>query len=113
MHELSLAMDLVEQLTEVAARENASAVTGIHVVIGAMSGVERIPFEFAFPEAARNTPMEGAVLNIEEVPVVIRCSDCCLETEIHNLLMVCPWCNSVSVEVIQGKEFIIKSMEIR
>ncbi len=113
MHELSLAMDLVEQLTEVAARENASEVTEINVVIGAMSGVERVPFEFAFPEAARNTPMEGAVLNIEEVPVVIRCSDCSGETEIDELLMVCPKCNSVSVEVIQGKEFLVKSMEVR
>ena len=113
MHEFSLAIDLVEQLTEVMIRENATKVVEISVVMGAMSGVERVPFEFAFPEAARDTPLEGAVLHIEEVPLILRCSDCNRETETDELIMVCPLCNSVSVEIIQGKEFLIKSMEVQ
>lgn len=112
MHELSLAMDLVDQLTEVVTSEKASKVLEISVVIGAMSGVERVPFEFAFPEAARNTPLEGAVLNILEIPLVLKCNHCGLESEPDELIMVCPGCNSISVEIIKGKEFLIKSMEV-
>ena len=112
MHELSLAMDLVEQLNEVVIREKATKVVEINIVIGAMSGVERVPFEFAFPQAAQNTPLEGAVLHIEEVPLVLSCSDCNKETETDELLMICPVCNSVSVDIVQGKEFLIKSMEV-
>jgi hydrogenase nickel incorporation protein HypA/HybF len=113
MHELSLAMDLVEQLCEVFEKEKASEVVEINVVIGAMSGVERVPFEFAFPQAAENTPLEGVVLNIETVPLVIQCSECGRETETEELVMICPVCNSLSVEIVKGREFLIKSMEVR
>ena len=113
MHELSLAMELVEQLKEVVIRENATVVTEINIVMGAMSGVERVPFEFAFPEAARNTAMEGAVLNIEEVPLVLKCKDCGAETEPDDIVMLCPACDSLSVEVLRGREFLVRSMEVR
>ncbi len=113
MHELSLAVDLVEQLCEVLEREKATRVMEINVVIGAMSGVERVPFEFAFPQAAMDTPLEGAELNIEMVPLVLKCSECNRETETEDLVMICPVCGSLSVEIVQGKEFMIKSMEVR
>ncbi len=113
MHEFSLAIDLVDQLTEALARENATKVVSINVVIGAMSGVERVPFEFAFPQAAEGTALQGAVLNIQEVPLILKCSDCNQQTETDDLIMICPLCNSVSVEIVQGKEFLIKSMEVQ
>ena len=113
MHELSLAVDLVEQLCGVVERENATRVVEISVVIGAMSGVEKVPFEFAFPIASKDTPLEGAVLKIEEVPLILKCNDCKRETQTDELIMVCPECNSVSVEIVQGKEFLIKSMEVQ
>ena len=113
MHELSLAVDLVEQLVEALKRESASRVVEINVVMGAMSGVERVPFEFAFPVAAEGTPIAGAVLNIEEVPLVLKCDDCNQETETDDLIMICPNCSSVSVEIVQGKEFLVKSMEVK
>ncbi len=113
MHEMSLAVDLVEQLVDVLVREKSTRVIEINVVMGAMSGVERVPFEFAFPVAAEGTPIAGAVLNIEEVPLVLKCSDCNQETEPEDLIMICPQCNSISVEIVQGKEFLIKSMEVQ
>ena len=113
MHELSLAIDLVEQLSEVLLREKASKVIEINLVIGAMSGVERVPFEFAFPVAAEDTALAGAVLNIEELPLILKCDDCDQETETDELIMICPSCNSVSVEIVQGKEFLVKSMEVQ
>lgn len=113
MHELSIAMDLVEQLTEVVRKENASEVLEINVVMGAMCGVEKVPFEFAFPEAAKNTPLEGAMLNIEEVPLIIKCNDCGIETELDEFAMVCPGCSSFSIVIVKGKEFLVKSMEVK
>ncbi len=53
------------------------------------------------------------MLNIEEVPLVLKCSDCNQETETDDLIMICPRCNSVSVDIVQGKEFLIKSMEVQ
>ena len=67
MHELSLATAMVEQLEEILTREGGTRIVRIALRLGAMSGVDRDAFEFAFPEAAGGTPAEGAVLVIEEI----------------------------------------------
>ncbi len=113
MHELSLATELVSQLSDVLIREGAREAVEIHVVIGAMSGVERVPFEFAFPVAAEGTPLHGAKLVIQEVPLKLCCVDCGRESITDDPIMVCPKCGSMGVEVIEGKELTIKSMEVR
>lgn len=112
MHELSLATELVSQLSDVLTREGAQKAVEIRVVIGAMSGVERVPFEFAFPLAAEGTPIHGAKLVIEEVPLKLRCHDCGRQSIADDPVMVCPNCGSLGVEVIEGKELTIKSMEV-
>ena len=112
MHELSLATELVSQLSDVLTREGAQKAVEIRVAIGAMSGVERVPFEFAFPVAAEGTPIEGAKLVIEEVALKLRCHDCGLESTTDDPIMVCPSCGSMAVEIIEGKELTIKSMEV-
>lgn len=68
MHELSLALALIDELEKAAQRESATRVTAVNVSIGEFSGVERDPFEFCFPLAAQGTIVEGAALSIEEVP---------------------------------------------
>ncbi len=113
MHELSLAVDMVDQLEEALKKENATKITKISIILGAMSGVEKVPLEFAIPVAAEGTPLEGAVIEIEEVPLVLKCSDCNQENEAEDIVMICPNCNSMSVEIVKGKEFYIKSMEVQ
>lgn len=65
MHELSLAVELVERAAEIARREQAKKVTEIEVMIGDLSGVDAEAFAFAFPEAARGTVLADASLKIE------------------------------------------------
>ena len=66
MHELSLAMDLVERASEIAQRENVKKVTQIFLKIGHLSGVDLESFRFAFPEASKKTLLEGCELIIDE-----------------------------------------------
>lgn len=66
MHELSLALDLVEQAIAVAVKESAAKIVRIKIKIGDISGVDKEAFRFAFPEAARGTILDGAILEIEE-----------------------------------------------
>ena len=65
MHELSLALELVDRASEIAKRETAKKVLQINVRIGPESGVDTEAFKFAFPEAAKNTILENADLIIE------------------------------------------------
>ncbi|WP_372846307.1 hydrogenase maturation nickel metallochaperone HypA [Pontiella sp.] len=112
MHELSLAQGLVEQLEATAAKENATRVVGLQVVIGSYCGVERDAFEFAFPFAAEGTVCEGAELRIEELPVSVRCRRCNAISHPAPILLVCGACGANDVELTGGREFLIRSVEL-
>lgn len=64
MHELSLAMDLVDRAIEKLHLESDPKVKKISVIIGPNSGVDSEAFAFAFPEAARGTALEGVLLEV-------------------------------------------------
>ena len=112
MHELSLAQAMVEQLEDYARREGAQKIVTINLVIGAMSGVERDPFEFVFPLVAEGTVLEKATLHFEEVPVKVKCRECGKESLPPFPIILCSSCSSRNVEVIDGEDFSIQSMEI-
>ncbi|PWU20300.1 MAG: hypothetical protein C5B49_04480 [Bdellovibrio sp.] len=65
MHELSLALDLVERALIIAQREKVQQVRGINVLIGPDSGVDPEAFAFAFPEAAHDTLLAKTELRIQ------------------------------------------------
>ncbi len=112
MHELSLAAALVEQIETAAKREGAHKVVSLSVVIGALSGVEVEPFEFCFPMAAEGTLAEGARLEIEPVSALVHCLECGEETELEVPVMLCGACGASRVELIRGREFLVRSLEV-
>ncbi len=112
MHELSLAEELAERLEEVARREGAGGIVAIRLELGALCGVDRDAFEFAFPEVARGGLAEGARLEIEEVPVSVRCHRCQAVTEPRYPVIRCAKCGSGDVDISAGREFKVLSMEV-
>ena len=112
MHELSLAQAMVEQVAAVAAREQATTVGRIVVRMGALSGVDREAFEFAFPIVAEDSVAADAELTVEEVPARVKCGDCGAETAPDVIFIRCESCGSVNVDVIAGREFTIKELEV-
>jgi len=113
MHELSLATEMVRTVKDVLRKEGASEVVSISLSIGALSGVEREPLEFCFPIAAEGTPLAGARLVIEEVPVAVRCGACEKDSHPEYPLIECVECGSSNVEIMAGRDFVIKSLEVR
>ena len=67
MHELSIAIGLVELASEEAARQGHVRVDTLYVRLGALSGVVSSALRFSFDVAASGTAIEGAVIEIEEV----------------------------------------------
>ena len=113
MHELSLATAMIEQLQAAAIREGASRIVAIEVVLGALSGVERDPLEFCFPVAAEGSMAEGAELRIEEQDVKVRCGACSHEGSPEPPGLACPACGSLAVEVLEGRDFRVRAMEVQ
>ncbi len=112
MHELALATSLVEQITSVMKYEGATKLHAVTVSIGKFSGIEKDALEFAFPLAADRTPAAGAKLKVKVSDMKLKCKACGRKTVAEMPLAKCGKCGSLDVEVTDGKEFIIKSMEI-
>ena len=113
MHELSIAMSLVEIAQEEAVRRGAE-VSSVHIRVGRLSGVVREALLSSYEMACFETPLQGSQLIIEDVPIVVFCSRCRKNRDvISDQWFVCPECGSPTPEVLQGKELEMVALEIR
>src|SRR5271154_1543412 len=72
MHELSIAMSIVEMAEEEASHRNAR-VNAVHLKLGMLSGVVKAALLSSYELACEGTELEGSPLVIEEIPVVVYC----------------------------------------
>ncbi len=113
MHELSIAVSMVEAVCEEAERNGAERVSAVYLKLGALSGVVRDALAFSFDVAAAGTLLEGASLEIEDVPVVVFCPRCRAEQPLPDRLdLRCPACGMPTPDVRQGRELEITAIEI-
>lgn len=68
VHELSIAVSLVELACEEASRQKLDRVQALHVRVGPFSGIVTEALVFSFDIAAAGTPIEGAALKVVETP---------------------------------------------
>jgi hydrogenase nickel incorporation protein HypA/HybF len=113
MHELSIAISIVELAEEEAERRGVQ-VHVVHVKLGALSGVMKEALLSCYEMACENTPLQGSCLLVEDVPVVIFCSHCQARRPLSSLqLFCCPECGNPSSEIVQGKELEVVALEIQ
>jgi hydrogenase nickel incorporation protein HypA/HybF len=112
MHELSLALSLVEIAREEGARLGGQ-VSAVHVRLGALAGVVREALLSSYEMASADTPLAGSRLVIEDVPVVVVCPQCG-EQQLPDASywMGCPACGTPTPEVRQGRELELVALEI-
>jgi hydrogenase nickel incorporation protein HypA/HybF len=67
MHELSIAMSIVEIASEEAQRQGCARVEAVHLKLGTLSGVVKEALLFSWDLASDGSPIAGAKLAIEEV----------------------------------------------
>jgi hydrogenase nickel incorporation protein HypA/HybF len=111
MHELSIALGIVEVATEEAERLNAR-VTAVHLKVGRLSGVVAEALTSAFELARESTPLAEAVLVIEEVPVAAYCPACAAERAVPFPSLCCPVCGAQTPDVVRGRELEVTALEI-
>lgn len=112
MHELSICQALITQLDEIARENKAQNVVSIRLQIGPLSGVEAPLLKNAFPIAAAGTIAEQATLELETVPIRIRCLRCNAESEASINQLVCGACGDYHTELISGDEMLLASVEL-
>ncbi len=112
MHELSIAMNIVEIVEEEAHKAQATEVCEVVLQIGSLSGILPDALEFALPEAVRGGMLEKTLFTLEIVIAVAVCEECCNEFELQDHVKICPFCNSLNTYFLTGKELKIKSIVI-
>jgi hydrogenase nickel incorporation protein HypA/HybF len=80
--------------------------------VGKLAAVVPQSLTFCFEIAAKDGPVEGAELHIEEIGVSARCNDCANLWNIDEPAFQCPKCNGGSIEMLTGRELDIESIEL-
>ena len=112
MHELSVCQGLLREVARVAAENDALAVDRIVLQVGALSGVEPPLLQRAFEVARAGTLAAAAKLEIREGPVVVHCGQCGSRGEVAVNRLVCPDCGDWRVQVAEGEELLLLTIDI-
>ena len=113
MHELSIAMSIVELAEEEIERRGNVQITAVHLKLGELSGVVKEALVASYEMACEGTSLAGSRLVVENVPVVAFCSRCQAPRPVSSIqLFCCAECGTPTSEIVQGKEIEVVALEI-
>ena len=114
MHELSIALSIIEGVEEELGRRPGSQVAAVHLKLGPLSGVVKDALLFSYELACEGSTLHGSKLEIEEVPVVIYCPECKGEQPAASIQrLCCSVCGTPSADVRRGTELEVCALELR
>lgn len=113
MHEVSIMQSVFEIAIGRLESSGYGRIDSIALRIGGAAGVVTDSLRFAFEALKPGTPLEGAALLIEEVPVGGRCLSCGKDFSTQQrYIFECPACGENDLEVTRGRELDLIGMEV-
>lgn len=112
MHELSICRSLLREVERVAAANGSAEVIAITVAVGPLAGVEPSLLQRAFGVARCGTIADGARLEVEAMPIIVRCEACAAETQATVNALRCGQCGTWQVEIMSGNELLLKRVDL-
>lgn len=110
MHELSMAMEVIELVQREADKHEITIIEEILIEIGDLSGIEADIFLSALQIVVKDTLLENAIIKINRTPGKGRCISCNLEYKMNTFFDQCPQCQGFTSEIIDGQEFRVVSL---
>ena len=110
MHELSIAMNIMNIATDALKNENLQVIKEIEIDVGTQSGVVIDSLRFAFEMTVKDTVNKNVRLTINEIQAKAKCRHCEEVFIIEDFFSPCPKCGSFESGIIQGKELKVKSL---
>ena len=113
MHEASIALSVLNTVTEECRQRGFTAIESVRLRIGKASGVLPEALTFAFDIAKADSVAQDARLEIDLIPLGGQCHDCgsTFTTE-ERFLLDCPQCHGNDFTINQGYEMNIVDMEV-
>ena len=113
MHEMGIAMEIIDiAISSIPDDIKNARVEKVNLKVGKMSAIVVESLRFCFEIVAKDTPLSGAKLNVEEIPVVARCRECDFEWTVNKPAFTCSKCKSGLIDIISGRELDIASIEL-
>ncbi|MCP4022192.1 MAG: hydrogenase maturation nickel metallochaperone HypA [Desulfobacteraceae bacterium] len=113
MHEMGIAEQLAQiAIDSIPADIENPKVEIVNLRIGKMAAIVEHSLTFCFEIIVKDTPLEGARLEIDFVPVMVHCTGCDNEWEVEGPVFQCPNCKEGKVEMLSGREIQITSIEL-
>ena len=113
MHELSIALSIVDMIEEEADRLGGRHVQAVHLRIGRLSGVVQEALVAAYELACERTRLAGSRLVIEDVPVVAHCASCGAPRPVRSIQdMCCDVCGTPVADIVEGRELLVTALEM-
>jgi hydrogenase nickel incorporation protein HypA/HybF len=112
MHEMSIAQSLIDILHEEMAKHGAATLRSVRLSVGELSAIVPESLSFCFEIITQGTPLEGAKLLMDRIPLRGYCPQCEETFDIKEFVFICPTCGSPNIETIEGQELSIVEMEV-
>jgi len=113
MHELSIAISMIEQITEESESRGGVQVEAVHLKLGVFSGVDKEALLFAWDLACEGTFLEGSRLVVETIPLLIYCPSCKSERIPESMYQLsCPQCRTPAQDIVRGREIEVTALEL-
>lgn len=115
MHELPVTKSICDIVVRHATANRAARVVSVQLEIGVLSDLENEWVQRYFDYVSRGTVAEGADLDIKKVPAVFSCNRCGRRFTINSLAqegIACKPCGSEEVQLISGRKYLVKSIEV-
>lgn len=117
MHEISIATHLINSIVELATQNNAKKVKEVSIEIGKLAIVDKEQLKFAIEFLANDTVCKGMKVEIKPLPIKIKCKNKHITTidrevefsDIYKYLN-CAECGNNEIEILQGKEILIRKV---
>ena len=112
MHEMSIAMNVVEIVTDTAKQNNAKKINSIELDVGALSGIIPDALEFCFESACKGTIAENSKLKLNLIKADAECESCGEKFQAIEMVSQCPKCGEMVFQISGGKELKVKAINV-
>ncbi len=122
MHDVTAAQRIATTVLQAAREQGAERVERIDLALGAMTMLDPESLAFWLEQILRGTVAEGAEVEVEQLPLRVRCKDCAWEGEvevpddpIYHLMPFapkCAVCGSDEIEVLGGDACVVRRIRV-
>jgi len=112
MHETTVAANIIDIVRNSIPSGDLAKIAAIRLKVGLLANVMKDSLLFSFNSLKENTPFPSAILEINEMPLIIKCLDCEKENTGNDFIFCCPACRSTHIEVTGGDELSISEIII-